>query len=98
MNNPKFNLVNQNKFPLVKILNDMPNKNSLFETIIVSANDELVNLFLIKKIKFYDISKKLIKFINKAEFKKFKLIKPTKVQEILSLNEYVRSKINPKRI
>ena len=46
--------------PMIKLLKKLPNKSSLFETIIVSANDTLVNLFL-SKIKFTDIQKKLFK-------------------------------------
>ena len=55
------------KFPIVNIIKYLPEYNSLFETIIVSANDELVKLFLTKKIKFTDISKKLMLFIKKPE-------------------------------
>ena len=39
----------------------MSNEDSLFETIIVSANDKLVKLFLNNKIKFTDISNIFIK-------------------------------------
>ncbi len=98
LNNLNFKKVDFKKFPSVKILKNLPSKNSLFETIIVSANDELVNLFLLKKIKFTDISNKLIKFINRPEFIKYKLIQPKKVKEIIDLNKYVRLKINPKSI
>ena len=64
----------------------------------MSANDELVNAFLQNKIKFTDISKKLIQFIKKNEFKKYKSITPSKIQQILDLNEYVRFNINTKSI
>ena len=37
------------KFPIKKILKTLPKKDSLFETVLVSANDTLVNLFLNKK-------------------------------------------------
>ena len=37
--------VNKNKFPVIKILDKLPEKNSLFETVLVSINDELVSLF-----------------------------------------------------
>jgi len=70
----------------------------LFETVIVSANDELVQLFLKNKIKFTDISIKLFKIINKKEFSKFKQIKPKNISQILQLNNYVRLKINSKSI
>ena len=41
------------KIPTIKILDLLPTKNSLFETVLVSANDTLVNLFLEKRIKFW---------------------------------------------
>ena len=47
------------KFPVIKILNKITKKESLFDTVLVSINDELVNLFLEKRIKFLDISSKI---------------------------------------
>ena len=93
-----FKSINIKKFPLVKILNSLPEKNSLYETVIVSANDELVRAFLNKEITFNDISKKMIKFINKNYFKKYRHIQPKKIQEILKLNKYVRFNIWSKSI
>ncbi len=98
LNNLDIKKINFKKFPLVKILKMLPKKNSLYETVLVSANDELVNAFLQNKIKFTDISKKLIQFIKKNEFKKYKSITPSKIQQILDLNEYVRFNINTKSI
>ena len=77
------------KFPLIKILKEIPNKSSLFETVIVSANDALVNLYLDNKIKFLDIQYKLLKLINLKEFKKYKKIKPNNIKNIYKLNKYV---------
>ena len=37
-------------------------------------------------------------FIKKPEFKKYKLITPKNVDEIVELNNYVRLKINPESI
>ena len=76
----------------------MPKKNSLFETILVSANDALVDNFLNKKIKFKDISKILLKFMNNRDFNKYKYITPKNVKEIIKLNDYVRFKIQSKVI
>ncbi len=98
LNNLKLKKVDSKKFPVVKILNKLPKINSLFETVLVSANDELVKYFLNEKITFSEISKKLIKFVNKKEFKKYKLKQPKNVQEIRKLNEDVRLKINLKSI
>ena len=82
----------------MQILKTLPEKNSLFETILVSANDELVNLFLKKKIKFTDISKTLLKIVKNKNFDKYKRIKPKSIREIVKLNKYVRLKITPKSI
>ena len=94
LNNLDLSKIDYKKFPLVKILLKQKNNNSLFETIIVAANDELVRNFLNKKIKFTDISEKLLNFINLNEFKKYKMIKPKNIESIENLNKYVRIKIN----
>jgi len=94
LNNLDLCKVDYKKFPLVKILLKQKNSNSLFDTIIVAANDELVYNFLNKKIKFTEISKKLINFLNLKEFKKYKTIKPKNIESIEKLNKYVRIKIN----
>ena len=95
LNNLNLDNVDSKKFPLVKIINKLPKNDSLFETVIVSANDELVNLFLKDKISYTDISKKLLNLINKKEFIKYKNLKPKKISEVVNLNKYVRFKINP---
>ena len=94
LNNLNFKKVDKFRFPLVKVLNKLNNKSSLFETVLVAANDELVNMYLKGKIKFTDIHKNLFKFLNRKEFKKFKDIQPNKIDEIIELSYYVRSKIN----
>ena len=45
LNNLNFSEVSLKRYPIVKILNLLPNKISLYETVIVSANDFLVELF-----------------------------------------------------
>ena len=94
INNLNLKSIDLKKFPVVKILNNLPNRNSLYETVIVSANDSLVKLFLNKKIKFVDISKILLKFISNKEFLKFKRLIPKKIEDIVKLNNYVSLKIN----
>ena len=98
LNNLDFKKVSIKRYPMIKLLKKLPDKSSLFETIIVSANDTLVNLFLSKKIKFTDIQKKLFKIINYKEFSKYKKISPKNVKDILYLNDYVRLKINEKGV
>ena len=72
----------------------MSKEDSLFETIIVSANDKLVKLFLNNKIKFTDISNILLKICNITEFNKFRSIKPKNIDEINNLADYVSLKID----
>ena len=98
INNLNFKKINEKKFPVVKILNNLPNTDSLFETIVVTANDRLVNMFLQNNIKFLDISKILLKVINTKEFKKFKRIKPKNIAQIEQLSNYVSLKINSLRV
>ena len=92
INNLRFDRVDRKRFPIIKLLDKLPEKDSLYETIIVSANDTLVQLFLNKKIKFTDISKKLLKIIMQDEFTRYKYIKPKNVEQILKLNDYVSLK------
>jgi 1-deoxy-D-xylulose-5-phosphate reductoisomerase len=94
LNNLNLKKIDNIRFPVVKILNNLDNEDSLFETIIVSANDKLVKLFLNNKIKFTDISNILLKICNIAEFNKFKLIKPKNIEEIKNLSDYVSLKID----
>ena len=89
-----FKNVDTNKFPSIKIIKKLKNKESLLETIIVLANDELVNLFLLKKINFTDISTILQKLINMREFRNYYQNKPGNLSSILNLNKHIRFKIN----
>ena len=94
LNNLNLKKIDNTRFPAIKILNNLSIEDSLFETIIVSANDKLVKLFLNNKIKFTDISNILIKICSIVEFKKFKLIKPRNIKEIHNLSDYVSLKID----
>ena len=90
LNNLNLHNVEYNRYPAVKLLYNLPKASSLYETVLVSANDELVKLFLEGKIKFTDIFTQLSKLNN---FNKYKKIKPKNVSEIIKLNKYVRLKI-----
>ena len=94
LNNLSLKNVQLKKFPVVKILNLLPSKNSLFETALVAANDELVNLYLKNKIRYNDISSLLIKEISKKYIMIMKRKSPTKVSSILKVTNLVRSRIN----
>ena len=94
INKLNFTNVDIAKFPVVEILKKMPSNDSLFETVIVSANDKLVDLFLKNKITFNQISTILLKIIERKEFTKFKRFKVKNIDEIVKLNSYVSLKID----
>ena len=94
MNNLDFKKVDIKKFPVVKLISKLSYNHSLFETVLVSANDALVNKFLNNEISFIDISQNLIKIVKNNEFLKYKNIKPKNVREIIKLQKYVISKTN----
>ena len=94
LNNLNLEVVKKNRFPIIEVINKLPNKESLFETVIVSANDKLVEKFLNKEIKFTDISTILLKIINLKEFKKLKKIKPKNVEQVNKIAKYVSLKID----
>ena len=93
LNNLKLSLVSKNRYPMIEIIDMLSENASLFETVIVSANDILVNRFLKNEIKFNEISKFLLKIINLNEFKKFKNITPKNVDEVVKLANFVSLKI-----
>ena len=94
INNLNFENIDIKKFPVVNILDKLPNKDSLFETVIVSSNDALVKMFLAKRIKFLDISNILLRIVENKEFLKYKQIIPKNVEDIKKLSDYVSLKIN----
>ena len=92
LNNLNLNRVDLKKYPSMKILKLIPKKNTLFETLLVSANDELVNLFLQNKISYEDIYVNLNKIINNKIFIKYRQKKVNNLRQIEKLNEFVRLK------
>ncbi len=93
LNKLELSKISPKKFPFVKIINQLPKKNSLFETLLVAANDEFVKLFLEKKITYTELLSKLVRFISKKEFVKYKRIEPKKITDILKFNQKIREKI-----
>jgi 1-deoxy-D-xylulose-5-phosphate reductoisomerase len=83
---------------MINLLSLLPDNHSLFETVIVAANDKLVELFLNNEIQFTDIQKNLFKIIKKKEFQKFKKKLPVNIKDITNLNDYVRLKIDENNI
>ena len=92
MNNLNFQKIDNKKFPVFNLLKKLTNLDSLYETVLVTANDVLVDLFLKKKIKFYDIYKILNQVLNLNEYKRYKNLKPKNLNQITNLSKNVRLK------
>ena len=92
MNDLKLKKVDKKRFPVINLLKFIPNRISLFETVLTSSNDELVDLYLNGKIKFSEIYINLIKILNSSEFRKYRFKTPKNAREINTLNDYVRLK------
>ena len=92
INNLNFQVPNKIKFPSLKLLKKFSSKISLYDTVLVAANDELVHLFLKGQIKFTEISIILKKILELKEFSKYKQIIPTNYKQIYKLSRYVRLK------
>ena len=93
LNSLNLKKVEKNKFPLIRLLNNLPKRSSLFETILITVNDYLVYQFLEKKINFQKLIKLIHKISNLQEFQKFKKIRPNNITQIYNIRNYVHLKI-----
>ena len=93
LNDLKLSQVDNKRYPIIKLLKLLPKDHTLFDTVVVSTNDILVELFLKKKIKFIDIEKKLLHIIKSKVFLKYKNIYPRNTKDIINLNKDVRLKV-----
>ena len=92
LNNLKFTKPDVKRFPSLKILKMITKNVTLFETVFVSANDQLVDLFLEGKINFLDITIFLKKILRMKIFLKYKKRSPKNYNELINLSNYVRLK------
>ena len=94
LNNLDFQPIDRNKFPVLRLLKLLPNKHSMFETVIVSINDIIVQKYLDGKIQFNDISKLILKFIKSKEYQRFKYIYPKNINQIMTLKMKINHRIS----
>ena len=98
LNKLNFKEVNTFKFPSINLLKNLPEKDSLYETVLISINDYFVDYFLSKKINFNQLNKLIIKWSKHKEFQKYKKIRPINLNQIYKLRDYVSFKINSSSI
>ena len=84
------------KFPLLNLIKTIPEKDSYFETILVTLNDELVKNYLNSNIKYFYIEKYLLKLIKSPYFKKFYKLKPKNILDIKNMVNITKNYLNLK--
>ena len=92
LNNLNFYEVDPLKFPSIKLLKKISKENTLYDTVITIANEELVKLFLQHKISLRQIVENLTKIVNLKEYTKYFSKKPTSLNKIYQVSELVRLK------
>tara|TARA_Y100001958_G_C21094781_1_gene446752 strand:- start:427 stop:966 length:540 start_codon:yes stop_codon:yes gene_type:complete len=97
LNNLKFQKPNIKQFPLLKILNFVPENSSYFETILITINDCLVYKYLDKDINYISINRNLIRFIKSPFLRKYYKLKPKSIYDIKKMinvtNNFIENKI-----
>ncbi len=92
LNQLSFLKVDKKRFPSIKLIKKISKKNSLYDTVLTSANEVLVELFLKNKISYNQILLYLNKVLNLKEFKKYIAKKPLSIREIYNIDKMVRLK------
>ena len=89
INDLKFQKVNNNIFPIIKIKN-RANEYSSTSIIINAANEILVDQFLQKKIPFLSISKIIMNILNDRNYRKYAIKKPKNIFQIKQIDTWAR--------
>ena len=82
LNNLVFEKPNKTNFPLLSVLDLIPDRASYFEIILITLNDELVLKYLEGKINYISIINNIIYFIKSPYFRKFYKLKPKNLYDI----------------
>ncbi len=90
INNLNLSIPDVNKFKTLKSLKLIPINDTLFETILITINDELVHRFLNKEFKFKKLMFYLNKIINFKFFRKYCNVKPNSVNQILNVQKITK--------
>ena len=90
LNNLKFFKPDIEKFPLLSIINLIPNKSSYFETILITLNDTLVEKYLNGQINYISIQENILNLIKRPYIMKFYKLKPKNIYDIRNMIEITK--------
>ena len=93
LNNLQLKKIDYKKFPLVKLLDNLSENDSLYEPIIVTINDFFVLKYLDNKISYQEMIWLNYRYSNYKQFLKFRKISPKKITDIYRLRDYVSLKL-----
>ena len=91
LNELSFSLPNKNKFPLLSVINLIPEESSNFETILITLNDSLVDKYLNGKINYLSITKNLLTLIKSPFLLKYYKLKPKSIYDIKKMIEITKN-------
>ena len=96
-NEIKFLIPKKKKFPLLSIIDLIPENPSYFETILITINDNLVYKYLDGQINYKSIQMNILRLINKPYFSKYYKLKPKNIYDIKNMitvtKKYLESNI-----
>jgi 1-deoxy-D-xylulose 5-phosphate reductoisomerase len=93
INNLDLTNVDYTKFPLVKLLKNLNDNTSQYETVLISINDFFVSKFLKKKISYLEMIKLIKSNANSRNFLNFRNLPVKNVSDIEKIRNYVYSKL-----
>ena len=94
LNKCKFMIPNKSNFPILSIINFIPEKSSYFETILISLNDSLVENYLKGRINYLSIQRNLINLIKNPYFAKYYKLKPKNIYDIKNMIRITKNYIS----
>ncbi len=82
------------QYPLLSLLDLIPENDSYFETILITINDYLVYKFLSNKISYISIHLNLLKLLKSPFLNKFYKLKPKNIYDIKRMIDVTKNHIN----
>ena len=82
------------KFPLLNLIKIIPIKNTYFETILITINDELVARYLRGEINYFSLINNLLNMIKKPYFTKYYQSSPNNINDIEIMINKVKNYLN----
>ena len=94
LNNLNFSKPNKKKFPVIKLINMLPKKNTYFETILITINDYLVGKYLNGEINYTLLNFGLIKLIKNRYFTRYYKFGPKNITDVKIMVKRVTTFLN----